>query len=168
MARVLCILLLLCNWQCNDKASDPQSPTPPDGGDQCPQLALEAFEQYIQPAIDVSCGTGGCHGDDGENPPGGGLALRARQGDRTDSDIATINRAKMRSYGNGWLIREVEPPGKGSVLLGKVSDDTHGGGNQVAAGHITAEGIEAWVKAEQKCSQQPENETEDEAQDDES
>ena len=161
MVRVLCILLLLCNWQCNDKASDPQSPTP--DGDQCPQLALAAFEQYIQPAIDASCSNGGCHGEDDGAIPGGGLALRAKLGDRTDSDTVTINRAKMRSHNNKRLIED-------GALLGKIGDDdpaTHTGGNQVAEGHITEEGINAWVKAEQKCSEKQEDEKqEDEEQED--
>ena len=145
MAHILCIVLLCFIWQCNNKTTDPQSPPPApspndSSGDECPLLVLDAFEQHIQPAIDASCSAGDCHGDD-SNPPGGGLELLLQE----NSDTATINRAKMRAHRNKWLIGD-------GVLLDKISDKTHGGGDQVAAGHLTEEGITAWVEAEKVCS----------------
>ena len=144
MARILCIVLLCSIWQCSDENNDPQSPTtdlPPIEGKECPLLALYAFEQHIQPAIDASCHA--CHGEDGEHTDK--IELLKKE----NSDTATINRATMRSHRNKWLIDD-------GVLLGKIGDDDPAshreGGNQVAAGHITEEGITAWVAAEQKCS----------------
>ncbi len=143
MARILCIVLLCSIWQCSDENNDPQSPTPelpPIEGKECPQLALYTFELNIQTAIDASCSGGGCHGSDAD-APGGGLELLKKE----NEDTATGNRANMISHRNRWLMGD-------GVLLDKITDDTHGGGNQVAAGHITEEGITAWLAAEQKCS----------------
>ena len=141
MLRVLCVSLLLFSWQCNDTANDPQSPTddpsPPDGDNVCPRLALTAFEQHIQPAIDASCHI--CHGKDGEHI--NKIKLLKKESD----DTITINRATMLSHRNKWLIKD-------GMLLDKISDNTHGGGNQVALGHITEGDITAWVQAEQRCS----------------
>lgn len=150
MAHILRIVLLFFIWQCNDNSGDPQSPTsepsPTDGGDECPQLALDAFEQHIQPAIDASCSDSACHGIDAD-PPGGGFELLKKENDET----FIINRAKMLSYS----ITSGKKLSDDGELLQKIGDDdeaSHYGGNQVALGHITEEGITAWVKAEQKCS----------------
>ena len=150
MARILCIVLLCLIWQCSDENNDPQSPTPelpPIEGKECPPLALYTFELNIQTAIDASCSGGDCHGSDADSP-GGGLELIKRENEE-DEDTATGNRANMISHRNRWLMDD-------GVLLDKITDDTHGdglvgAGNQVAKGHITEEGIVAWLAAEKKC-----------------
>lgn len=147
MTRILCITLLCLCQQCSDKDDDPPQVDPSQATanvDEC-QLALDAFALHIQPAIDASCSDGGCHGDDG-SPPGGGLLLMKKE----DSDTVTVNRAKMSSHRNKWLIEKDVL--LDSRLLDKLTDVTHEGGNQVELGHITEEGITAWVAAERRCS----------------
>ena len=148
MTRLLCIIALLCFvWQCNDKADDTQpNTTDPNGGgggngnNNCPQLALAAFEQYMQPAIDASCGTGDCHGGEASD------AIELLQATE-DSDNAIINRAKMLKHRyQGKLLTE------NGVLFSKIGGGEHGGGNQVEIGHITKQGITTWAEAERKCS----------------
>ncbi len=146
MPRILCVVLLLSGWQCRDTQHD-NSPSPAsessDDGVVCPQLALAAFEQHIQPAIDAACGNGGCHVSDGTNVAGGGLELQKKQNDET----FITNRAEMLSHRAAWLTEDGE-------LLAKVGDDdpaTHEGGNQVAEGNITEEDIVAWLEAEKSC-----------------
>ena len=161
MTRILCITLLCFVQQCNNKDDDPQSP-PPDQSqttasvDECPQLALEAFALHIQPAIDASCSDGSCHGDDAD-APGGGLLLMKKE----DSDTVTVNRTKMSTHRNKWLIEK----GKllDSMLLDKLTDITHEGGDQIAQEHITEEGITAWVAAERRCSRSEEAAEDEEA-----
>ena len=150
MLRILCVTLLCCIWQCNNGDDEDNDPLIADEEDKYSQLALESFEcqmlafdvfkQHIQPAIAASCGAGNCHGSDGTEPPGGGLELLKG----TDGDSIIKNRATMRSHRKNWLIEAGE-------LLDKLTDVTHSGGNQVEQGHITEEGITAWVKAEQAC-----------------
>ena len=146
MTRLLCIIVLLSfSWQCQDEANDPltpsSTPTPNYEGDECPGIALDAFEAHIQPAIDASCSTGGCHADDETGtPPASGLELLKGEANLVKNRAAFI---KQKHY-----IKDGE-------LLAKIGDDdpaTHFGGNQVAKEHITEQGITAWVKAEQKCS----------------
>ncbi len=150
MARILCVGLLWFIWQCSsDKANDtPSSASAPPPSveepreDECPQLALDMFEEHIQPGIDASCSGGDCHGA-AANPAGAGLELLKRE---ENSDTVTINRARMRSHRNNWLIKD-------RVLLEFVTDEVlHPGADQVAAGHITEAGITAWVAAEKACS----------------
>ena len=124
---------------CRDQTDDPQSP-PPDqtsataSADKCGQHALLMFQRHLQPAIDATCGNGDCHGDGG-SPPGGGLMLL-----KSESD----NRDRMSSHRNGWLIEQ-------GRLLDVFRGGIHEWGDQVALGHITEEGITAWVAAEHAC-----------------
>ena len=145
--RILCVVSLCCIWQCNDEDNDPLLADDKDKYSQlalesfaCQMLAFDVFKQHLQPAIDASCGVGNCHGSDGNEPPGGGLELLKGTG----SDTTIKNRATMRAHRRNWLIEADE-------LLDKLTDETHSGGNQVALGHITEEGISAWVTAEQAC-----------------
>lgn len=151
MTRMYHIIVMLCFvWQCNNKTDDTQ-PTTTDphgsseenGSNNCPQLALAAFEQHIQPAIDASCGVSGCHGEgDGEASDRIRLLQTAENGDN-----AIINRAQMVKHKyRGRLL--IEP----GVLLGKIGGGDHEGGNQIDLGHITEEGITVWAEAERKCS----------------
>ena len=151
MTRLLCIIVLLSfSWQCQDEANDPLTPSPTSTpnyeGDECPGIALDAFETHIQTAIDASCSTGGCHADDDETGAARESELELFKGE----DNLAKNRAAMRRHkeetDNKLLIED-------GVLLAKVGGKkAHGGGNQIELGHITARGITAWVKAEQKCS----------------
>ena len=54
------------------------------------------------------------------------------------------NRDRMSSHRNGWLIEQ-------GRLLDVFRGGIHEGGDQVALGHITEEGITAWVAAEHAC-----------------
>lgn len=148
MLRLLLLTALLgFGWQCKDRTNTVLAPSPTptpiavEVRQDCYQLALMAFKQHMQPAIENSCGRAGCHATDARgNATPSGLELLGGDGN------VTTNHTTMRAYRNGYLIED-------GVLLDKISDQIlHEGGDQIAQGHITPQSIAAWLEVEQNCA----------------
>lgn len=84
--------------------------------------ALAVFNQQVQPAINKTCGGGGCHVNGA-----GGLTLTVDGGD--------ANRIALKAFSD-----------EAQVIFDKISSASHGGGDQ--SGNLSLAALQAWIAAE--------------------